>query len=131
MPRSGKWSALARLGGIARCSGCGKPLAVGSMGGRQPYYACTAEGCVKRTGIRAGVLDAYISGLILQATMDEVPEVDIHVVESTEAPTGTGEQAVTVVAPALANAIFAATGARVRSLPFLPERVLKALGDKT
>ncbi len=63
--------------------------------------------------------------------MDEVPELDIHVVESTEAPTGTGEQAVTVVAPALANAIFAATGARVRQLPFLPERVLQALRDKT
>jgi len=63
--------------------------------------------------------------------MDEVPEVELHVVESIEPPSGVGEQAVTVVAPALANAIFAATGARVRSLPFLPERVLKALADKT
>ena len=62
--------------------------------------------------------------------MDEVPEVELHVVESTEPPTGAGEPTTTVVAPALANAIFAATGARVRSLPFLPERVLKALKDK-
>jgi CO/xanthine dehydrogenase Mo-binding subunit len=59
--------------------------------------------------------------------MDEVPEVEIHVVESTEAPTGAGEPTTTVVAPALANAIFAATGARVRHLPFLPERVRQAL----
>jgi CO/xanthine dehydrogenase Mo-binding subunit len=63
--------------------------------------------------------------------MDEVPEVELHVVESTEPPAGTGEPSVTVVAPALANAIFAATGARVRRLLFLPERVLKALRDKT
>ena len=62
--------------------------------------------------------------------LDEVPEVEIHVVESTESPTGAGEPTTTVVAPALSNAIFAATGARVRSLPFLPERVLKALKDK-
>ena len=63
--------------------------------------------------------------------MDEVPEVEIHVVKSTEAPVGAGEPTTAVVAPALANAIFAATGARVRQLPFLPDRVLKALKDKT
>ena len=62
--------------------------------------------------------------------MDEVPEVDVLMVESTERPTGLGEPPLTVVAPALSNAIFAATGARVRSLPFLPERVLKALSDR-
>jgi isoquinoline 1-oxidoreductase subunit beta len=62
--------------------------------------------------------------------MDDVPEVDLHVVESAERPTGVGEPTVTVVAPALANAIFAATGARVRHLPFLPERVLAALKTK-
>lgn len=74
-PRSGKWSALTRLNGIARCSGCGKPLSVSSMGGRQPYYACTAEGCTKRTGIRASVLDTYVGSLVTQAVYDEVPEV--------------------------------------------------------
>ena len=63
--------------------------------------------------------------------MDEVPEVDVHLVESTERSTGLGEPPFTVVAPALGNAIFAATGARVRRLPFLPERVLQALADTT
>jgi CO/xanthine dehydrogenase Mo-binding subunit len=56
--------------------------------------------------------------------------VDVYLVESTERPTGLGEPPVSVIAPALSNAIFAATGARVRSLPFLPERVLKALNEK-
>jgi CO/xanthine dehydrogenase Mo-binding subunit len=62
--------------------------------------------------------------------MDEVPDVDIHVVESTEPPTGVGEPGTATVAPALANAIFAATGARVRHMPFLPERVRTALQGK-
>lgn len=62
--------------------------------------------------------------------LDDVPDVDIHLVESPERPTGLGEPPVTVVAPALANAIFAATGARVRQLPFLPDRVLEALRQR-
>jgi len=63
--------------------------------------------------------------------IDEVPDVEIHVVDSAEPPAGAGEPTTTVMAPALANAIFAATGARVRQLPLLPDRVLKALADKT
>jgi isoquinoline 1-oxidoreductase beta subunit len=62
--------------------------------------------------------------------IDEVPDVELEIVASTAPPSGTGEQATTVVAPALANAIFAATGARVRQLPFLPDRVLKAFREK-
>ena len=63
--------------------------------------------------------------------MDEVPEVDVHIVPSPERSTGVGEPPLTVVAPALSGAIFAATGARLRNLPFLPARVVKALNDKT
>jgi isoquinoline 1-oxidoreductase len=59
--------------------------------------------------------------------MNEVPEVEVHIVPSTEYPTGLGEPGTTTVAPALSNAIFAATGARVRQVPLLPERVLAAL----
>ncbi len=63
--------------------------------------------------------------------MNEVPDlVEVHVVPSTEYPTGVGEPGVTTIAPALANAIFAATGARVRSVPILPDRVLAALKEK-
>ncbi len=63
--------------------------------------------------------------------MNEIPDVvEVHVVDSTEAPTGVGEPGVTTIGPALSNAIFAATGARVRSLPMLPERVQAALKNK-
>jgi isoquinoline 1-oxidoreductase subunit beta len=49
--------------------------------------------------------------------MFESPEIEVYMVPSTEAPTGVGEPGVPCVAPALVNAIFAATGKRVRRLP--------------
>ena len=49
--------------------------------------------------------------------MSQVPEVAVNVIANGDKPTGVGEPAVTVVAPAIGNAIFNACGARVRSLP--------------
>ena len=49
--------------------------------------------------------------------MNECPEIETHVVKSEEKPGGIGEPGVPCTAPALANAIFAATGKRVRKLP--------------
>jgi isoquinoline 1-oxidoreductase beta subunit len=57
---------------------------------------------------------------------NEVPQIDIVLVESTEKPGGIGEPAVALVAPALGNAIFAATGKRARRTPFTPEYLAKA-----
>ena len=59
--------------------------------------------------------------------MGETPEIDIELIPSTETPVELGEPATTAVAPAIGNAIFAATGARVRHLPIRPEAVLAAL----
>lgn len=57
---------------------------------------------------------------------NEVPQIDIVLIESTEKPGGIGEPAVALVAPALGNAIFAATGKRARRTPFTPEYLAKA-----
>jgi isoquinoline 1-oxidoreductase beta subunit len=51
--------------------------------------------------------------------MEEVPAVEVHAVPSTEVPTGIGEPSVPPLAPALCNAIHAATKKRIRALPIL------------
>jgi isoquinoline 1-oxidoreductase beta subunit len=50
--------------------------------------------------------------------MSDMPKVEVHIAPSTRPPTGIGEAGVPPIAPAVANAIFAATGRRVRALPF-------------
>nr|WP_230426036.1 xanthine dehydrogenase family protein molybdopterin-binding subunit [Ralstonia syzygii] len=57
--------------------------------------------------------------------INEMPKVEVHIVPSAEKPTGIGEPGVPPLAPAVANAIAAATGKRVRSLPIRAE-ALKA-----
>ena len=65
-------------------------------------------------------------GLVEQSNFDdyeptrmrEMPKVEVHIVKSTERPTGIGEPGVPPVAPSIANAIAASTGKRFRSLPF-------------
>lgn len=54
----------------------------------------------------------------LQLRMDEAPAVTVELVDSGESPGGIGETGTVSAAPALGNAIFAATGNRLRSLPF-------------
>jgi isoquinoline 1-oxidoreductase beta subunit len=48
-----------------------------------------------------------------------MPDVEVHIVPSAEKPTGVGEPGVPPIAPAVANAVFAATGRRFRRLPLL------------
>jgi len=56
---------------------------------------------------------------------DEIPQVEAVIIESDEKPGGIGEPAVALVAPALCNAIFAATGKRIRALPIAAQKILK------
>jgi isoquinoline 1-oxidoreductase subunit beta len=53
--------------------------------------------------------------------MNETPKMEVHVVMSNEKPTGIGEPGLPVVAPAMCNAVFAATRKRIRRLPIRPE----------
>jgi isoquinoline 1-oxidoreductase beta subunit len=59
--------------------------------------------------------------------MSENPEVNVHIVKSNEDIGGIGEPGVMPLAPAVANAVFNATGARVRRMPLTSERVLAAI----
>jgi len=57
--------------------------------------------------------------------MSDVPEIEVHITKSTRKPGGVGEPVLPSVAPAVANAIFKATGVRLRELPFRRELLIK------
>jgi isoquinoline 1-oxidoreductase beta subunit len=76
-------------------------------------------------GVKSANFDDY---KILR--MSEIPEIEIHLVKSNEKIGGIGEPGVTPTAPAIANAVFNATGARIRRLPLIPEAVLAAIKSK-
>jgi isoquinoline 1-oxidoreductase beta subunit len=56
----------------------------------------------------------------------EMPRVEVHIVPSTAKPSGVGEPGTPVIAPAVANALFAATGQRLRNLPFQTAELKRA-----
>ena len=58
--------------------------------------------------------------------MSEMPKVEVHILPSTEPPGGIGEPGTPPIAPAVVNAIFAATGKRLRSLPIDTAALKKA-----
>ncbi len=76
----------------------------------------------------------FVNGEVKDTNLDtytplrigDVPELDIHFIDSAEAPVGLGEPATTVIAPAIGNAIFAAVGVRLRHLPIRPGAALRA-----
>jgi isoquinoline 1-oxidoreductase beta subunit len=87
-------------------------------------------------GLAPVILDAVTieKGRIQQSNFDdyrvirmsESPKIDVYVLDSGEAPGGIGETGTALIAPAVANAIFAATGTRVRKLPVRPEDLITA-----
>ena len=77
----------------------------------------------------------FVDGQVKDTNLDtytplrisDVPELDVEFVDSSEFPVGLGEPATTVVGPAIGNAVFAAVGVRLRSIPIRPNAVLQAL----
>jgi isoquinoline 1-oxidoreductase beta subunit len=62
--------------------------------------------------------------------MSEVPDIEVHMVKSTDKIGGIGEPGVSPLAPAVANAFFNATGVRIRRIPLTPKTVLEAIQKK-
>jgi isoquinoline 1-oxidoreductase subunit beta len=62
------------------------------------------------------------------ARMNDVPDIHVEVIPTDNHPTGVGQMAVVVVAPAVSNAMARLTGVRLRESPMTPERVKKAMG---
>ena len=60
----------------------------------------------------------------------DIPQIDIEIVQSGRHPSGVGEPASTVVAPAVANAVFNAIGVRVRQMPMTAEAILQGIKTK-
>ena len=89
-------------------------------------YRAQVEGCIAM-GLTAAIKDAitFTQGRTDQTNfdryrilrIDEMPVLNIHLMENQEAPGGAGEPALPPLAPALANAIFDLTGQRIRKLP--------------
>jgi isoquinoline 1-oxidoreductase beta subunit len=79
-------------------------------------YGLTAalwgEITIDKGRVQQGNFDTY-----RMLRMAEMPEVEVHIVPSTEAPGGVGEPGTPPIAPAVCNAIFALTGKRIRKLP--------------
>ena len=59
--------------------------------------------------------------------MNDVPEMHVELIQTDNHPTGAGQMATPLIAPAVSNAIMQLTGVRLRHTPFTPERVKKAL----
>jgi isoquinoline 1-oxidoreductase beta subunit len=78
----------------------------------------TVDGVVQQSGF----YDYYVP------RMNEVPQTHIELIATNNHPTGVGQMATPLVAPAIANAVAELTGARLRHTPMTPERVKQALG---
>jgi isoquinoline 1-oxidoreductase subunit beta len=80
--------------------------------------------------LKGGALQVTNFDAYTPMRMSEMPELDISIIANNDPPSGCGEPAVTVVAPAIANAIYNAVGVRVRSLPITQAAVRKELQAK-
>jgi hypothetical protein len=95
--------------------------------GRRRRALGLEHGAPRGIGIRERAAERQNLDNYTPLRIGDVPEVEVEFLPSTEMPTGLGEPATTVVAPAIGNAIFAAVGIRVRHLPIRSEAIAAAL----
>jgi len=76
---------------------------------------------LKKGRVQQGNFDTY-----QMLRMNEAPDIEVHIVQSSEPPGGMGEPGTSAIIPAVANAVFAATGIRLRQLPINPDALKRA-----
>jgi CO/xanthine dehydrogenase Mo-binding subunit len=84
----------------------------------------------EKAPLKDGALQASNFSDYTPMRMSEMPDLDISIIANNDPPSGCGEPGVTVVAPAIANAIFNACGVRIRSLPITAAAVREGLKAK-
>jgi isoquinoline 1-oxidoreductase beta subunit len=82
----------------------------------------------ERITIRDGVVQESNFYDYYVPRMNEIPEIAVKVVPTNNHPTGVGQMATPLVAPAIANAVAELAGVRLRETPMTPQRVKRALG---
>jgi isoquinoline 1-oxidoreductase beta subunit len=74
--------------------------------------------------LKEGVVEQSNFDSYVPLRIDEMPAIEVHIVESREKPSGVGEPGTPVIAPAVANALYAATGRRARRLPITADMLV-------
>jgi isoquinoline 1-oxidoreductase subunit beta len=112
-----------RIHRIVYAVDCGRPVNPAGVVAQVESAAVYALSAMMKNAItidRGRVVQANFNDYDMPR-MSEVPKIEVHLVASKEDPTGIGEPGLPVVAPAVGNAVFAATGKRLRRLPIKPE----------
>jgi isoquinoline 1-oxidoreductase beta subunit len=109
----------------AEKAGWGQPLPKGVGRGISVIFGITAAlygGITLKDGrVEQSNFDTY-----QMLRINEAPEIEVHIVQSSEPPGGMGECGTSAIVPAVANAIFAATGKRLRKMPIDPDQLKSA-----
>jgi len=108
---------------------CG--VVINQSGARQQITGCIVDGIghamYGNLTFKEGVPDQKNYDTYRLIRLSEIPQVEVHFVENTIDPTGLGEPALPPAGAAVANAIFKATGKRLRNQPFVEEDVFKGV----